>query len=380
MKDERPQLKDLTLRDVMWPGSHDAGMSFAKDLTLGASTGNVVTQMHTIREQLDLGIRLFDIRPNIKHNKLICAHVNFCGDVLRWQGGFGESIADVVNGINDFTSAHVGECVILHVHDFCGFSADVPDYPDPATSKWKEGYWDYKNFSHEQWERLYKELEQLQGLFMVPEKSKASHLSTYKWVDVVPENGSTVIVVMSNSRGEEEQHMSARQGRGFFKSDQWYPKESILWMTVAQSDYQAAMTSAKEVAFYPGKPVVVAFDWLAEFLSTGRTGGTETILEMAERAQPGQIEGARCSMLLPVRIDDGVKLQIPIVPSRPVVQADRIVDRNVAAVCLWWMYTIERLKEIVATQRADQQQATLDSYFMFVMKRLERSILQEVNK
>ena len=208
MGDARSLLKELTLRQILWPGSHDARMHVARDLTMYATAGNTVTQLHSIREQLDLGVRLFDVRPNIKNGEFVCGHVNNCGPMLGWQGWFGKRLQDVVQGINDFTAQHVGECVIVHIHDFCGFDADH----------------EFRGFDQNEWRNVYDELAKLNNLLKLSDDEKEKPLSSFGWQKVVPEGKSTVIVVMSAG----ETYMSSNHGQGFYKSGQWYRKACEL--------------------------------------------------------------------------------------------------------------------------------------------------------
>jgi hypothetical protein len=68
-------LGDFFLREIVLPGSHDSGMSFCQNQSSLATEAHVVTQLITIAKQLEMGIRVFDIRPCIRKGELLTAHV-----------------------------------------------------------------------------------------------------------------------------------------------------------------------------------------------------------------------------------------------------------------------------------------------------------------
>ena len=59
-----PQIGGKTLKQLVLPGSHDAGMSVITGDAAGIPC-NVLTQSYGIGGQLNLGSRFFDIRPVI---------------------------------------------------------------------------------------------------------------------------------------------------------------------------------------------------------------------------------------------------------------------------------------------------------------------------
>lgn len=66
MCDNYSWLKDLKLSQIIVPASHDAATGVLQSLTKLARAGSVQTQFHTIRRQLELGIRLFDLRTCLR--------------------------------------------------------------------------------------------------------------------------------------------------------------------------------------------------------------------------------------------------------------------------------------------------------------------------
>lgn len=118
-----PDKSNYTLKDIVLPGSHDAGMS-----VLTASGGrqgytinecNTLTQKYTIRQQLEKGFRMFDLRVGRYDTKIYTKHASSdCMDEAI-GGGFGESLSDVLKGLRSFMEQNTKETVILTFSHFC---------------------------------------------------------------------------------------------------------------------------------------------------------------------------------------------------------------------------------------------------------------------
>lgn len=92
---------EIRLKDVVIPGSHDAG-----------SVGMMwmaETQNRTVKEQLSFGVRYFDLRvTEDKNGKLVINH-----DVIK-----GQDFDRVLTSIDAFLSEHPTECVLLDFQHF----------------------------------------------------------------------------------------------------------------------------------------------------------------------------------------------------------------------------------------------------------------------
>lgn len=113
-----PVIKDRQLRHVVMPGSHDAGMGVWTSDHVGAPA-NTQTQGLTIYEQLVAGARYFDLRVVRQLGSgpdplYLAAHVNDEMSTLA-VGGTGESVQDIIDGINRFYKETPGEAIFLWV-------------------------------------------------------------------------------------------------------------------------------------------------------------------------------------------------------------------------------------------------------------------------
>lgn len=128
------------LRQLCMLGTHDSGMGVYSSGTPFASPCNTVTQTTKILGQLELGARYFDIRPVVSAGEFYTGHYTEI-DVLglkSWQGANGQSIASVIDDVNEYTRNN-SELIILHLsHDL---DTDV------GNSK-------YSALSQAQWNRL----------------------------------------------------------------------------------------------------------------------------------------------------------------------------------------------------------------------------------
>jgi len=111
MQDNIGFIGDMVLSKLCMPGSHDAGMSFLGTSNGLASTCNTVTQSYAIAQQLNYGIRYFDIRPVISAGIFKTGHYDYPGS--NW-GGNGQFLQSIMDDVNAFTATH-NELVILKV-------------------------------------------------------------------------------------------------------------------------------------------------------------------------------------------------------------------------------------------------------------------------
>lgn len=90
-------------QQLSFPRSHDAGAYDIQWYSNLANKAVVVTQTRTIREQLEQGVRVFDIRPvKAPRHDWACGHGTDDTRVLSWQGGIGASIQQLVDDVNGF--------------------------------------------------------------------------------------------------------------------------------------------------------------------------------------------------------------------------------------------------------------------------------------
>ncbi|HMU97799.1 MAG TPA: hypothetical protein PLJ37_00110 [Chitinophagales bacterium] len=108
---------DVTLRSIMMPAAHDAGMYDLTKCTFGANFCNTATQSLSFKEQLEQGIRLFDVRPILVGKSYYTQHATDCNGL----GCRGASMTDICNDINLFLEDHA-ELVILELSHFCGIT------------------------------------------------------------------------------------------------------------------------------------------------------------------------------------------------------------------------------------------------------------------
>lgn len=123
-----PARADYTLKDIVIPGSHDAGMSVLSG-TGGQMKGainacNTLTQQIPIRTQLHEGLRMFDLRVGRYNGVLYTKHAESDCDTDAVGAGYGEKLDDVLTGVRTFLDSSRMETVILTFSHFC--DADVP--------------------------------------------------------------------------------------------------------------------------------------------------------------------------------------------------------------------------------------------------------------
>lgn len=118
-----PSKSNYTLKDIVVPGSHDAGMS-----VLTAAGGqqkgtinecNTLTQNIHIGDQLNAGIRMFDLRVGTYQGELYTKHCSSdCMDSAI-GGGYGEKLSNILAGIKKFLKKNNKEIIVLTFSHFC---------------------------------------------------------------------------------------------------------------------------------------------------------------------------------------------------------------------------------------------------------------------
>ena len=93
----------------------------------GSIASNTMTQESDILGQLNAGARYFDIRPVWVESDYYTGHYSKLGD--NWAGSAGQSIAEVIDDINTFTSSN-SELVILYLSHTIDFSNNGVPFDD----------------------------------------------------------------------------------------------------------------------------------------------------------------------------------------------------------------------------------------------------------
>ncbi len=133
-----PAKGNLTLKDIVIPGSHDAGMS-ALNGTGGAQAGsinpcNTLTQTQNIGSQLNAGIRMFDLRVGTFKKQLYIKHSSSDCMADAVGGGYGERFKDILDSVKTFLDRHKKEFIILTFSHFCPTEASASDVADSIVS------------------------------------------------------------------------------------------------------------------------------------------------------------------------------------------------------------------------------------------------------
>lgn len=121
-----PSIGAQPLGEICIPGSHDSGSSCVSYASRFGNSNNTVTQSLDVFGQLEWGTRRFDIRPTListsrsgPSRDWACGHyIDTKIKFIRWQGASGQTIEQVIDDINRFTTVNP-ELVILkisHLH------------------------------------------------------------------------------------------------------------------------------------------------------------------------------------------------------------------------------------------------------------------------
>jgi hypothetical protein len=118
-----PAKENYSLKDIVLPGAHDAGMSVLNGIGgQGAAVineCNTLTQVMNIERQLQAGIRMLDLRIDHYTGELFAKHApsDCMEDAIG--GGYGEKLSEILKAVKQFLSDHNQETVILSFCHFC---------------------------------------------------------------------------------------------------------------------------------------------------------------------------------------------------------------------------------------------------------------------
>jgi hypothetical protein len=129
-----PAKGNLTLKDIVIPGAHDAGMSALNGTggIHGSSINpcNTLTQKLNIGEQLNAGIRMFDLRVGAFKNAIYTKHSSSDCMADAMGGGYGEQFKDILDSVKMFLNRHKKEFIIITFSHFCPKEASADHVAD----------------------------------------------------------------------------------------------------------------------------------------------------------------------------------------------------------------------------------------------------------
>jgi hypothetical protein len=129
-----PKKEYYSLKDIVIPGAHDAGMSVLSGVG-GQQSGtinhcNVLTQKLNIEGQLNAGIRMFDLRIGSFNNEYYTKHCSSDCMADAIGGGYGERLSSILQSLKSFLQKNTKEFVVLTLSHFCEREAPAKDVAD----------------------------------------------------------------------------------------------------------------------------------------------------------------------------------------------------------------------------------------------------------
>jgi len=242
------------------PASHDAGMSKLDGKTFVATTQNTVTQNLDIAGQLTWGARYFDIRPVIGGGIFKTGH--YSKVACCWDGGNGQSIADVISQVNSFLAQNQ-ELVIL----------DLSHAYDSDTG--------YNELTQDEWNQLLQQLSGLNHRFVAPPGTQDLSLLTLR--DFI---GTSPAVVVIFDQDAANVNLGSYAGQGFYPSTQF-----SVYNSYSDTDNADKMISDQLAKLKAQRPTPNSGLFLLSWTLT-QQGGTsfdivgKSIIDLAQQVFP----------------------------------------------------------------------------------------------
>lgn len=208
------------------PASHNAGMSKLNGKTAFATDENTLGHNTDLLGQLQAGFRYFDVRPAISNGQFMTGHYSFISadsigidlpplpsglpdfiskpidDVTdgSFQGGNGQSIASIIDQVNNFL-ANNWELVVINL----SHTMDTDH--------------DYERLSQDQLEDLFEQLLGLKHRFIAPKD--VTDLTTLPLEDFI-KDGPAVLIILDNAQAGEDMKPASFADKGFY-TDKNFP-------------------------------------------------------------------------------------------------------------------------------------------------------------
>ncbi|KAF4981158.1 hypothetical protein FZEAL_2992 [Fusarium zealandicum] len=248
-------IKDRQLKDVIVPGSHDAGMSYMSNKFGGdGNKDNTQTQGLNIRDQLWVGSRWFDFRfisiheqGDISSYDFWITHMTNVGDI--WHGNSGESMDEVVDEINEFTSENPGEVIVLQLRLLHGIFAAAGSSRLAWDSDIKENFFSKLKKINNRCPNLDKKTDGGGGHL---EKLKISQLmrgatKTGKEETGDPANGCVIIMIDTESMIEGSE---LKDDDAHSRGDGIYRKLDMVWEDAWPDKIEAKLSAEEAVEMW----------------------------------------------------------------------------------------------------------------------------------
>ncbi|PPQ72647.1 hypothetical protein CVT24_012647 [Panaeolus cyanescens] len=193
---------DLPISELCIPASHDAGTYRRGFHTAFGTESNVFTQSRSIFDQLELGVRCFDIRPYLTcpapgttPGHWACGHYTEGEEIekiIGWQGANCVEIQEVIDDINRFTKDNA-ELVVLEIdHVF----HVVIDNPISTTGR---------NPTQDEWNTLISLLSKIDNLYTVERAgTKRQALQDCKLNQFIGDGKAAVLVLVNGYPGNPD--------------------------------------------------------------------------------------------------------------------------------------------------------------------------------
>jgi hypothetical protein len=228
MQQSMGSLANRTLKHICMPGSHDAGMTTFKPGTIGANFANTQAQYLEFYQQLMAGSRYFDLRPVLSNGQWVAGHYSQVGDI--WLGGNGQSLADIIRQVNDFTTQYQ-ELIIINL----SHTLDTDN--------------DYKDLSQAQWHALFTTLSGISNRH-VASNSGSTDFSNARLGDFITDRASVFIVAQ----------LPAGMTLGDFANQGFYASQNFPFYDEYSNTNNLATMEADQLAKLKGNRNIVAGD------------------------------------------------------------------------------------------------------------------------
>lgn len=257
------------------PGTHDSGMSTYGRHTLFGWPCNTRTQTNTIINQLRYGARFFDVRPVISDGDFYTGHYTYIDtlNINTWQGANGQSIADVIKDVNEFTSSNA-ELIVLYISH--AYNTDV-------------GNSNYRWFNQEEWTRLFTALSGIEDRYVMIGQPP-TNMTQMKLGDFIGKGRAAVVILIEPENADNPVELGPFQNQGFYLTKCWpqyhqyYSDHDPQGMIKYEIDQLKANRPDPSSLYFPLSWTITPDDF--DVATCGGNADASSILDMADKVNP----------------------------------------------------------------------------------------------
>ncbi|KAF5010011.1 hypothetical protein FDECE_3790 [Fusarium decemcellulare] len=262
MAQELPYIGDLSLREIVMPRSHHAGLyKVSHQFGLGDSQNSITHDRNLTYQLVKGGVRVLDFRPFLlytdEENITYAGHGSIVAG--KYHGVLGASLREMVDQVNDFNEKYPGELIIWDIH---------PNHSRVS----REGNDRVISMTEAHRSVVYDELRRLKHRVDIPDDED---LTKWPLEQFIGNRTSAVMVRVDHKWTKDQEYPGGENGfitaRSFPVDHVWVNKQDLQELVEAQSYKLKELKTSRHATLYSS-------DWVITMSGIDSVIGAESLL------------------------------------------------------------------------------------------------------